>query len=312
MGRRLRLKIEESSGWYHLYARVASFSGEYLLEDKKCQRKVLELLKFYSSVYFARVAGFCVMGNHYHQVVEFEAPFEVPRKELRKRAEFLYPDREEELDLWDDSKWSQFESRLFDVSEYMRNFQSSYARWYNNMHSRKGSFWADRFKSTVLEDEQAVKDCLVYTELNPVRAGIVEMPEEYEGCSLYLREIGEGEWLVPLKELMFTSTEKQALLDYKSSIYYRGNVPSKDGQMSIPSEIVELEESRGFKTRGLYRKRLRYFVDGVALGSEEFVRGHLDALLESGQYLRRKNPLKQQEGELHSLKETRCSEVVVH
>jgi hypothetical protein len=34
---------------------------------------------------------------------------------------------------------------------------------------------------------------LLYIDLNPVRAGIVERPEEWKGSSVYLREIGKGD-----------------------------------------------------------------------------------------------------------------------
>ncbi len=50
----------------------------------------------------------------------------------------------------------------------MGNVQSAFARWYNKTYQRRGRFWADRFKSVYLETTQAVQDCLLYVELNPV------------------------------------------------------------------------------------------------------------------------------------------------
>ena len=35
--------------------------------------------------------------------------------------------------------------------------------------------------------------------------------------------------------------------------------------------MLDLEIARGFVTRGLYRKRLGYFVDGLAIGAETFI-----------------------------------------
>ena len=40
----------------------------------------------------------------------------------------------------------------------------------------------------------------------------------------------------------------------------------------------------------MYSKRLRYFVDGIALGSEAFIRQQLVKMRETEQYLSRKNP----------------------
>jgi len=95
-----------------------------------------------------------------------------------------------------------------------------------------GRFWADRFKSTLLEDDRALLDCMLYVELNAVRAGLVARPEEWKGCSLYLRETGHGDWLMPLTDL-FDKTPKRALTEYRSLIYYRGEVPTKEGQAPL-------------------------------------------------------------------------------
>jgi len=311
MARRARFKLKDIGAWYHLYSRVAGRSGEYPLAEKRARRKVVELFRFYSSVYFVRIAGFSVMGNHYHTVVRFSDPVEVERDELMRRALILYPKESVKLNAWSAEQWNKFRDRLFDVSEFMRNFQAAFARWFNASHERKGRFWGDRFKSTLLEDEKAVMDCLLYIELNPVRAGIVERPEDYEGSSVFFREIGTDRWLIPIKDLMFAKKRSDALHDYKAAMYYRGNVPSKEGQRAIPDHVLRREEERGFTTAGAYKKRARHFVDGVVIGSEDFVRSHLNALRETGNYIRRKNPIKTKWGNTHTLKEQRTTEVFI-
>ncbi len=86
------------------------------------------------------------------------------------------------------------------ISELMRSLQSKIARWFNYTHNRRGRFWLDRFKSVLLEDEKAMFDCLLYVELNPVRAGIVERPEDYDGSSLYCREMKEDKWMASITD----------------------------------------------------------------------------------------------------------------
>ena len=125
------------------------------------------------------------MGNHYHLLLWFDERREMNRDELFKRAQLLYP--EALLKGWLRANWQRFEERIFDVSEFMRNFQAAVARWYNYTFSRRGRFWAERFKSTLLESDEQMIDCLLYVELNSVRAGIVTHPEEYEGSSFYYR-----------------------------------------------------------------------------------------------------------------------------
>ncbi|MCP4455014.1 MAG: hypothetical protein GY809_26435 [Planctomycetes bacterium] len=55
------------------------------------------------------------------------------------------------------------------------------------------------------------------------------------------------------------------------------------------------------------RKRLRFFVDGLVIGSEGFVREHLNRLRDHGSYARRKDPIAQFEGIHLSLREQRCT-----
>ncbi|MCP4601932.1 MAG: hypothetical protein GY847_15695, partial [Proteobacteria bacterium] len=69
--------------------------------------------------------------------------------------------------------------------------------------------------------------------------------------------------------------------------------------------VLEEEAARGFKDKGVYRKRLRHFVDGIALGSESYVLEQVARLRESGQYKRRKNAVRQLGGIHMSVREQR-------
>ena len=184
----------------------------------------------------------------------------------------------------------------------MRTFQSTFARWYNGTFDRRGRYWADRFKSTLLGNHRAVLDCLLYIELNAVRARLCTRPEEYKSSSIYLREIKQDKWLMPLKDLLGAKTKKAALLEFKARLYYRGGVPTKGNQHVIPNEIIKAEADRGFKSRGVYRKRVGYFVDGIALGAEEFVENIILELRERGVYRHEKNPKKIKEGYFMSVR----------
>jgi REP element-mobilizing transposase RayT len=273
---------------------------------------LIEIIEHFSRIYFCEVAAFSVMGNHYHLVMRFEAEREVSREVLRDRSRLMYPSKasQAQIDGWSDEQWEHYRLRLFDVSEFMRNTQSAFARWYNRSYQRRGRFWADRFKSVYLETEAAVLDCMLYVELNPVRAGLVERPEEWQGSSIHLREIGKDEWLMPLGDLLDQPDSNRALVEFRERLYYRGNVPTKPGQAAISQEVLEQEIARGFETRGVYRKRLGYFVDGLAIGTEQFLRDQLARLREEGQYLRRKNPIPQLGGIHLSLREQRSTAVI--
>ncbi len=306
-----RLKYDENDAWYHVYSRVAAHKGEYPLSKPIPMRRLIQIIEHFTAIYFCEAAAFCIMGNHYHLVVKFDRLRQVSREELRARTRLMYPSRTSQvrIDCWSEKEWEHYRRRLFNVSEYMRNIQSAFARWYNHTYERRGRFWADRFKSVYLENERAVLDCMLYVELNPVRAGIVQRPEEWGGSSLSLREMGSDRWLTPLKEFLDQSTEKNALREYRERLYYRGAVPTRPGQKAISQEILNQEIAQGFVVRGLFRKRLGYFVDGLAIGTESFIRDQLSRMREEGRYIRRKNPIPQLGGVHLSLREQRSTVV---
>lgn len=309
MARVARFKILNNDAWYHLYSRIAGRRDHYPLSEEASSRKLIGTFEHFSSIYFCDVASFSVMGSHYHFVIRFEAPRSVEKDELRARARLMYPSKtsQQRIDEWTEVEWDHFRQRLFDVSELMRNIQSGYARWYNQNNNRRGRFWADRFKSVYLENEDAVLDCMLYVELNPVRAGLVDRPDDWRGSSIFLRDIGKADWLMPLSEILDQPSEEKALVEFRERLYHRGRVPAKAGQMAISQEVLDQEAARGFATRGLYRKRLAYFVDGLAVGTEQFLRDQIARMRENGQYLRRRNPIPHLGGIHLSLREQRTT-----
>lgn len=306
MARMARFKVEDEDSWYHVYSRVAGVWGETPLFDPGCRKKLLDLIQFYCQVYFCRITSFCIMGNHYHMVIYFESARPIKSIDLFALANKLYPNSSEDLKLWTPEKWEQFRLRLFNISEFMRNIQSTFATWYNRNHNRQGRFWSSRFKSTYLESLQAVEDCMLYVDLNPVRANLVERPELFNGSSIFYRENKLDDWLMSLDFLYSGKNRKSKLREYRSRLYYRGSVPTKEGQGKISESILKAEIARGFKEKGMFLRRLRYFVDGIAIGSEAFLRRRLALLRESGRYSRRRHPIKQLDGIHWSLREQRC------
>ncbi|MDH4164764.1 MAG: transposase [Nitrospirota bacterium] len=53
------------------------------------------------------------------------------------------------------------------------------AQEYNNRKERKGAYWEDRYHATAIETDQHLARCLVYMDLNMVRAGVVKHPSEW-------------------------------------------------------------------------------------------------------------------------------------
>jgi putative transposase len=50
---------------------------------------------------------------------------------------------------------------------------------YNQRKGRKGAFWEDRYHATSVETDRHLLKCVVYIDLNMVRAGVVAHPLEW-------------------------------------------------------------------------------------------------------------------------------------
>ena len=50
---------------------------------------------------------------------------------------------------------------------------------YNKRKNRKGSFWEDRYHATAVQHDQHLVQCMLYIDLNMVRAGVVDHPKEW-------------------------------------------------------------------------------------------------------------------------------------
>ena len=50
---------------------------------------------------------------------------------------------------------------------------------YNQRKMRKGAFWEDRYHATAVQEDAHLLQCMVYIDLNMVRAGVVQHPSEW-------------------------------------------------------------------------------------------------------------------------------------
>jgi putative transposase len=53
---------------------------------------------------------------------------------------------------------------------------------YNQRKTRKGAFWEDRYHATAVEGGEHLFRCIVYIDLNMVRAGVVDHPSQWPFC----------------------------------------------------------------------------------------------------------------------------------
>ena len=74
--------------------------------------------------------------------------------------------------------------RLSNVSWFMKCLAEPIARLGNKEETVTGHFWEGRFKAQPLLDETAIAACMVYVDLNPIRAGIAKTPETSDFTSV--------------------------------------------------------------------------------------------------------------------------------
>ena len=148
------------------------------------------------------VCGYAVMGNHLHVIVRTrpDAAAAWSDEEVAERWWRLFPRRRDEDGLPADPEPHELamlvaepraaaerRRRLGSLSWLMRCLCEPIARRANREDGCTGRFWEGRFKSQALLDDAAVLACAVYVDLNPVRAGLVQRPEEGEYTSAYDR-----------------------------------------------------------------------------------------------------------------------------
>jgi putative transposase len=69
------------------------------------------------------------------------------------------------------------------IPRMMQAVGRRYVRLYNQTHARTGTLWEGRYKSTIIQAERYLLACMVYIDLNPVRAGLVGDPGGYPWSS---------------------------------------------------------------------------------------------------------------------------------
>ena len=77
------------------------------------------------------------------------------------------------------------------VSKMMQALGRQYVRYFNYIYRRSGTLWEGRFKSCVVDTPHYLLLCYRYIELNPVRAAMVNYPEEYRWSSYHANALGK-------------------------------------------------------------------------------------------------------------------------
>ena len=261
MPRIARLKVKGEPAVYHVISRTA-LDG-FVLGDLE-KDFLFDLIKRLSRIYFAEVFGYCIMGNHFHLLVRMHPGSNYSDEEVKER--FLeYFGKDTKKILMED-QIPYFRTKWENLSEFVKEIKQSFSRFYNRRHHRKGFFWSERFKSVIVDNGETLINCLAYIDLNPIRAGIVEKPEDYRWSSMayHVQRDNKDDFLsldFGLKEFgMLNATDR--FRRYRFFVYQKGGLPVNDASQVKGEEISGVD-------RFLYRTR--YFTDSGIIGSKVFV-----------------------------------------
>jgi putative transposase len=77
-----------------------------------------------------------------------------------------------------------------------------YVGYFNFVHSRTGTLWEGRYRSSPVETDRYLLACHRYIEMNPVRAGLVRFPSDYRWSSHRFLARGWNDELVTPHEVV--------------------------------------------------------------------------------------------------------------
>ena len=262
MPRIARLKVKGEPAVYHVMSRTA-LDGFVLGDSEK--EFLMNLIKRLSRVYFARVLGFCLMGNHFHLLVRMDTGEDYDEEEIKRRYKHYYGEGSK-AEVHDAERIEGLREKWGDLSEYIKEIKQGFSRFYNKRHGRKGFFWSERFKSVIVDQGETLINCLAYIDLNPVRAGITKRPESYRWCSLgyHVQGRNAGKFLsmdFGLREFG-EMDEKDRVSHYRRFVHMKGGKPEAQGEGRSKGDLRQIDR---------FRYRTRYFTDSGILGTREFV-----------------------------------------
>ena len=100
------------------------------------------------------------------------------------------------------------------ISLLFQGIGRHFVPYINKTYERRGSLWEGRHKSSVIGADDYLLSCMRYIELNPVRANMVEHPDQYRWSSYTCNALGVDNAIIKPHELYLslagTANKQQA------------------------------------------------------------------------------------------------------
>jgi putative transposase len=191
---------------------------EFLLKFSKDRYRWIELLLEAKHRYRVSILNFIVTCNHVHLVL-----FDASGSESIPRA--------------------------------MQFIAGRVGQEYNRRKNRQGAFWQDRYHATAIESGEHLWRCIVYVDLNMVRAGVVDHPAEWRWSGYH--EIQKPKI-------------RYRLIDHVKLLQFL-NADNHDALAKTHRRWVESQLKKGPEHQG-------HFSASIAVGSQSFIQKVLQSL----------------------------------
>lgn len=273
-----RMKVRGRGCYYHLMNRITGHRNNYPFTDVDKEKgfKVIEDLRRY---YLLELISMTWMGNHFHIVLYAPSSECLPsEKDILERHNRYYASRGICIDPEDIDNIRQAGENMIDISHFMRLFQQKFTYHINKTHKLRGTLWADRFKSTILEANESLWSCVKYVVLNPIRAKIAKDPASYRFSS-WGRYCGTGKhpfhddfikhmrgWL---GEIAKDWTEDQLLAQFRSELARTMANEAGKSRSEVRKATQKARRKESMPIRFL--RRTRHWSDGAIIGSKAFI-----------------------------------------
>ncbi len=138
------LRVEYPGALYHIISR--GNEGKTIFSNNRDREKFIQYIEYAYIKFKIKIHAYCLMSNHYHLLVE---------------------------------------TPIANLSKCMQFINSSYTSYFNTKRNRKGHLFQGRYKGILVENDSYyhLQRLSRYIHLNPVRAKLVEHPQEYQWSS---------------------------------------------------------------------------------------------------------------------------------
>lgn len=178
-------RIIYDNAFYHVMNRGGNFQS--IFRKDKHRRRFLNLLDEAWQTFDLRVHAYCLMGNHYHLLLQ------VPESNL---------------------------------SQAMHHIGSSYTQGFNRLEKRDGPLFRGRYKAILIDSDTYLARLSRYIHRNPVEAQLVTKASQYPWSSYraYLQMVKRPNWLEVDPSIAQISPTK-SIKDYQKFVE-NPNIPS--------------------------------------------------------------------------------------